>query len=873
MADLLEQLKSALADRYTIEHEIGRGGMATVYLAEDLKHHRKVAIKVLRPELSASLFAERFLREIEITANLNHPHILPLLDSGEADGSLYYVMPLVEGESLRDRLNREKQLPINDAVKIASEVADALYYAHGHNVIHRDVKPENILLEAGHAVVADFGIARAITEAGGGHFTETGISFGTPAYMSPEQASGEHKVDGRSDIYALGCVLFEMLAGEPPYTGPNAQVILARKLVEPVPRISVVRETVPVAVEQAVNRALAKTPADRIATAQQFREALSQLEVTPLHADQLLDRASSLKNVTSIRSWRSYAVIATSFGVLATVLWAFGVGRSPDPRSALSPGVTLQMPLSQPVTDAPDLIFDLSPDGRTFVFVGRTRGGQQLYRQHVSGLEAEPIAGTAGARTPSFSPNGQFVAFLAQGCIQRVPVGGGLPSIVVNAPGNVQGITWADDGKIIFAPGSASGLLAVHDTGGDLHTITEPDSGIGVFSHRWPQALPGDTGVLFTAWTGRPESSRIAVLSFKTDSLVYLVHGITARYLATGHLVSATSDGRLEVRSLDLETMRVGPEAREVARGVRTSPEAVFAVSREGTLVYRTQETARRTIVIVDRAGHTVSELPLTGDLSDPRFSPDGTRLAFTQREGGLASVWIYDLQDNSRARITTTDECLYPLWSPDGQRLAFACSRAGRIDLRWIGLSEGGAPQTLLSSPGDQMPEAWSPDGRELVFRQTVAGTGRDIWRLSLLNTSDVAALRVTSADERSSAVSPDGRWLAYVSDESGRDEVYVSTYAEGAEKWQVSTAGGSEPAWSPTGTELFYRSGIGLYGVEIMKEEFAIGSRDLLFEGAFMENPFRTNYDVHPDGQHFVFVSAPQTRIEVVVMMNWTQ
>jgi len=281
MADLLEQLKAALADRYTIDHEIGRGGMATVYLAEDLKHHRKVAIKVLDPELARALGAERFLREVEVTANLNHPHILPLHDSDDADGFLFYVMPYVEGETLRERMNREGQLPLDDALQITHEVAAALSYAHSHDVIHRDIKPENVLFSAGEAVVADFGIARAITEAGGEDLTATGISIGTPAYMSPEQASGERRIDGRSDIYSLGCVLYEMLAGEPPYTGPTAPAIIAKKLNEPTPRVSVVREGMPRSLEAALDRVLAKVPADRYATAQQFAEALSAATTVP----------------------------------------------------------------------------------------------------------------------------------------------------------------------------------------------------------------------------------------------------------------------------------------------------------------------------------------------------------------------------------------------------------------------------------------------------------------------------------------------------------------------------------------------------------------------------------------------------------------
>ena len=300
MPDLVDRLKAALTDRYAIEREIGSGGMATVYLAQDLKHHRQVAIKVLRPELTAALGAERFLREITTTANLHHPHILALYDSGEAQGFLYYVMPYVEGESLRDRLKREKQLPLEDALAIAREVADALGYAHARGIVHRDIKPENILLEGGHALVADFGIARAVSAAGTEELTATGTAIGTPIYMSPEQASGEKDLDARSDIYSLGCVVYEMLGGEPPYTGATPLAVIAKKLSEPTPRISVVRELVPTTVEAALERALAKAPADRYATASAFAEALTTATAAP--------RA---------RGWRRAAVVVAAVVVLA----------------------------------------------------------------------------------------------------------------------------------------------------------------------------------------------------------------------------------------------------------------------------------------------------------------------------------------------------------------------------------------------------------------------------------------------------------------------------------------------------------------------------------------------------------------------------
>ncbi len=340
MSDPLLRLTAALADRYRLERQLGAGGMALVYLAEDLKHHRKVAVKVLRPELAASLGPERFLREIEIAAGLHHPHILPLYDSGDADGLLYYVMPLVEGESLRDRLTREKQLPLDEALRIALEAADALSYAHSRGVIHRDIKPENVLLESGHAVVADFGIARAITAAGGTQLTQTGIAVGTPAYMSPEQASGERDLDGRSDIYALGCVLYEMLAGEPPFTGPTPQAIVARALTETPRPLQVVRETVPAAIEAGISKAMARTPADRFATAAQFAEALSRASTGELAAPRapVLRRARTRRAVTVLAAG---AVVA-----LAGAAWVLGRGSGAEDAPAARPRRLAVLPLA-----------------------------------------------------------------------------------------------------------------------------------------------------------------------------------------------------------------------------------------------------------------------------------------------------------------------------------------------------------------------------------------------------------------------------------------------------------------------------------------------------------------------------------------------
>ena len=396
MTSPLPRLTAALSDRYRLESELGEGGMATVYLAQDIKHNRRVAVKVLRPELAAVIGAERFLTEITTTANLQHPHILPLFDSGEADSFLFYVMPYVEGETVRDRISREKQLPVADAVRIASEVAAALDYAHRHGVIHRDIKPENILLHDGSALVADFGIALAASKAGGTRMTETGMSLGTPHYMSPEQAMGEREITARSDVYALGCVLYEMLTGDPPFTGSTAQAIVARVVTENPRSMTSQRHTIPPQVEAAVLTALEKLPADRFATAAEFAAALAD----PNYASKTtVMMAAATGRGRSSRFAAPLAVIAA----LATIaaLWGW-----------LRPGAaTSHTPLhddpsrgERTLTTDRGTRFAISPDGSKIVYAGQGPEGTQLYLLDRSQLEPVPLPGTDGAIVPFFSP-------------------------------------------------------------------------------------------------------------------------------------------------------------------------------------------------------------------------------------------------------------------------------------------------------------------------------------------------------------------------------------------------------------------------------------------------------------------------------------
>jgi len=466
MTQSVERLTAALADRYRIERELGAGGMATVYLAHDVRHDRKVALKVLRPELAAVIGGERFLAEIKTTANLQHPHILSLFDSGEVDGRFFYVMPYVEGESLRDRLTREHQLPVDEAVRIAREVADALEYAHRHGVIHRDIKPENILLHGGHAQVADFGIALAVSRSeGGSRMTETGMSLGTPYYMSPEQAMGEREITAKSDVYALGCVLYEMLTGEPPFTGPTAQAIIARVVTEEPRSLVLQRKTIPPHVEAAVETALAKLPADRFATAAEFADALAHPERT-LPATRVLAAFGGAGAGRWRRSFWAAAGAALGLGGLAAWGWARAreATRQPPSWQYISLGDTVTLGTTNPA-------FALSPDGSSLVFAD-DRQNDRLWLKRRGVLDPVPIPGTERAQNAVFSPDGEWIAFVVDNHLKKVRATGG-PTLTLgdSVAAGFGGAAWLDDGTLVYVTPTLQGLRRVSAAGGPSRVV------------------------------------------------------------------------------------------------------------------------------------------------------------------------------------------------------------------------------------------------------------------------------------------------------------------------------------------------------------------------------------------------------------------
>ena len=874
MPEPTDRLTAALASRYQIERELGAGGMATVYLAEDLKHERKVALKVLRPELAAVIGAERFLQEIKTTANLQHPHILPLHDSGEAGGTVFYVMPYVEGESLRDRLQRERQLPVEEALRIAREVADALEYAHRKGVIHRDIKPENVLLHDGRALVADFGIALAVSRSDGGtRMTETGMSLGTPHYMSPEQAMGEREITAKSDVYALGCVLYEMLTGEPPFVGPTAQAVVARVLTEEPRSLALQRRTIPPHVEAAVQTALAKLPADRFGSAAQFSAALADPAYTaPGTAARPVAKVSGSVPLPH----RPAVMVLAAVALVASVLAAWGwFGRSPRSLAPVSRdhvqiGGLGTVPFQLSTSAA------ISPDGSAIVYWDTVALVPQLWVKERDERDPAVLPGTAGATGGvTFSPDGEWIAFMVGSALKKIPRRGGAAITLSDSAGGGWAPAWLDDGSIVFPGPGPAVLYRVPSEGGTTERLLEISQTSGDGFAR-VAALPGAKGVLLSGVQANFTVGNVWVLDLETGEPRILVPGASwAEYSATGHLVYILRDGSLLAAPFDLDRFTLG-QAVPLDNGIRTMGgvgEAVLGM--DGTLIYAraTGEATPVTPSWVDRAGTGKEVSPdfalpgvsLNGGM---RLSPDGSRLAFStvsENVGSAQDVYVKRLPDGPAARITfegTSNR--RPTWSPDGTKLLFISDRGGNGDAVWTQRADGVGAATLLIEGDRAIFEAlWTPDGRWVVYRtDDDAGAGRgDILAIRPGVDSVPTTLVATTAEETGPAISHDGRWLAYAADETGRKEIYVRPFPNTDDgKWLVSTNGGTEPAWAHSGRELFYRDASGnLVAVSFTTSgaTFEVRERRVLFSARkYWTNDDHRWYDVAPDDQRFLMI-----------------
>ncbi len=876
MTALTERLSAVLAGRYRIERHLGEGGMASVYLAEDLKHDRKVAVKVLKPELAAVLGAERFVVEIKTTASLQHPHILPLFDSGTADGFLFYVMPFIKGETLREKLNRETQLGVDEAVRIAREVADALDYAHRSGIIHRDIKPENILLHDGRPMVADFGIALALSAAAGGRMTETGLSLGTPHYMSPEQATAEKEISARSDVYSLASVLYEMLAGEPPHLGGSAQQIIMKIITDRARPLTDLRQSVPPHVAAAVSKALEKLPADRFETAKAFSDALGNPAFTTSVA------AVTGGSKTQTRRVRP-AMWTAGIIVVAALAAGWAGGRSTAP-----------LPEAQPVQfaiDVPDSIVSvnrccgpaqvLTPDGRTLVFVGM-RGNQSgaLYRRRLDQLDAELIPGTEGGSSPSFSPDGAWMLFEAGGTLKKVPSAGG-PVIPVANTGPVSGATWADNDTIVYARNAENRLWRVAAAGGKPVKISIGDP---ISSHMYPFALPGGRAVLVAV--RRPgltlEESRIGVVDLLTGVIDTLGMGTRAVYTG-GSLIFSAADNTVLAQPFDLDSRRLRGSAAVILTGVSLSGGSnhEFAVSRNGWLTYEMARNSGNDILrVVSATDATVLTLPgrETGNAEDPAISPDGRRVALRLSGSQSDDLWMLDRDQGALNRFTIGGG-QSPAWSPDGKRIAYYApggdTASSGLYVRTVDHVQ--APQLVLRG-ANVFPGSWTSDGRSLLFntnRGMNLTSGYDIGVVTVGDTTP-RWIVATEFNERQPQASPDGQRLAYTSNRSGRSEVFVQMLQGDGVPVQVSVDGASSPRWSRDGRTLYYTSANRIFAVSfapgavlsVQRRTEVNGSLNLAID----INAQNSNWDVFPDGKFLVIdQGGTNGQRRVALIQNW--
>jgi eukaryotic-like serine/threonine-protein kinase len=810
---MLDRLTAALADRYRLERELGAGGMATVYLAQDLKHDRKVAVKVLRPELAAVIGAERFLSEIKTTANLQHPHILPLFDSGAADSFLFYVMPFVEGESLRDRLNREKQLPISDAVRIATEVASALDYAHRHNVIHRDIKPENILLHDGRALVADFGIALAASKPGGTRMTETGMSLGTPTYMSPEQAMGEREITARSDVYALGCVTYEMLVGEPPFTGPTAQAIVAKVMTAEPADITGQRRTVPPHVDAAVLTALEKLPADRFATAAEFAEALAGRSVSGR-------TTTTARRPNAAGPWRAVSAVLGILVLALLGLAAWNFARRP---AAAGPAVyDAALPDSAPVIFAARTAgisygisfrnLSIAPTGDFVVYAGGQGDSTELWYRSLRDAAAHPIAGTRGGTAPRISPDGKRVAFLVGQQIMAVPVGGGEPRRLLDATATST-MDWVSPTQVIATDMDGYRLSRL-----DVDAVTAR-------SAQTPRCLYGQwepvlrilvCSVNRNGSVVDPDSgSTVLIRSARQDGRAGPpVVGTAFRVVDQRYLLYLTLDGTLAAAPYDPETHLAG-RPTSLLSGVRREAvgEAHYDIAANGSLIYAPGMDATIGRLVSLRAGGTPVPFPMeSGDFQRYDLSPNRRWMAVAAQSQEGMELRVYDLRDGQRFTWLRDEFVRHPLWSPDGETLLIGVRDSSRWAILRGSPSPGARPDTLFTAPWDgTSPDPADYQGEHSALAQNWVGSVT----MRFDPTAQTAKLDTVVTGSRFASVSPNGKLIMYQTMEG---QVITAPFSAPGRRRQVASAG-VEPLWL-SATTVLYRAGVSWYTVQVNPE-----------------------------------------------------
>lgn len=867
MSDVIAHLNAALEGRYRLEREVGVGGMATVYLARDRKHDRSVAVKVLQPELASYVGPDRFLREIKVTAGLQHPNILPLYDSGQAGPFLFYVMPFVDGESLRAKLERERQLSVAEAVRIAEEAADALAYAHDQGIVHRDIKPANILLRGGHALVSDFGIALALSAAVGSRMTQTGLLIGTPQYMSPEQATGEGELDGRSDLYSLACVTYEMLAGVPPFTGSSPQAIVAQALTGAPRPLREHRELVPEVVEEAVAVALARLPADRFADTREFAAALRG--PTPTRTARRVaqtDRAEERRPKT--------ALVASAVAVVAVLAWgSVGWFRSVGPGETHLPSrwLDLMLPDSAPLAFSGNgwnegSALAVSPDGARIVYVAQIGEETGLVVRELDQPGFRFLDGTSGAHTPFFSPDGLTLGYFVRGQLFKRRLDEG-PAVALAEVTQPAGAAFRTDDEILVS--DASALVTVSAATGQRSET--PAVCQGEVRPCWfPQPLAGSEWVLVSSY------GDIGVVSLRTGERRTLIDSLfepQARLLPSGQIAYFHRPGQLFVVAFDHDRLAVRSGPVAVIDGVRQgNTSGLYAVTDQGTLLFVPGgHLIRSRFVWVDRDGHEESAELDAESYGVFNISPDGRRLASTVYRT-TPQIWVFDLARGTGAPLVSEGAAEHPVWSPDGREVAFVLDpRTDPIPSIMVVPSTGGTARDLVAAGG--YPFSWTRNGR-LSFLRAERGQSRsDMWIADVEGGSPPFSLGGAGRDD-TPMLSPDGRLVAYMSEAAGRWQIYVQPIEGTGERWAVSDPGGIFPRWSPDGRELYFLREGSLYAVDLSRGPDNASAPRRLFTGDYVLT-FGHAFAVAPEGDRFLMLKPTDPRTSassLTVVQGWS-
>jgi serine/threonine-protein kinase len=871
----------ARLNAFEIVGPLGAGGMGEVYRARDSRLKRDVAIKILPSEPCEPERIARFAREAELLAALNHTNIAVVHDFQQSADRHFLVMELVEGETLAERLTRGA-VGIEEALDVARQLADALDAAHHRGIVHRDLKPANIKITPGGTIkVLDFGLAKIFDEpllatdvanSPTSFGTAAGMVVGTAAYMSPEQARGAH-VDRRADIWALGCVLYEMLAGTPAFGTANPSDTMAAVL-RGEPDWRRLPDQTPERIRVLLRRCLRKDPRDRLHDAADVR-----IELTDAAAD---SRPEGKPARTSL-VWRfgPIAIALIAGAALASAAWALRAGASRDASTPEYLSLTSAPRNSSALYLTASHQVAISPDGRNVVYVVNRGGHRQLYRRSIGERAERPIDGTDEALTAFFSPDGQWIAFGTGRDLQKVAISGGSPVTIAKLSSTgFYGGDWGADDTIVFVPDYNAGLWTVPSTGGTPKPLlkTDPDHDRVVYSD--PEVLPGGKGVLFTLASGTAitaDDQDIAVLRAGSSEPRVLIHGgSNPRYLPTGQIVYVHAGALLAI-DFDLSALTVSGTPVSVLEGLgRTwSGDADYSVSQTGTLIYEPDVGAKggSVLAMVDLKGN-VRPITAQADFGEFSISPNGRSIA-TRLFAINDDIWVYDISTGTPVRLTfeAPDE-IYPHWTHDGGRIVYG-TRVGKIF--WRPSDGTGQREELSRGNYPRYPESLSPDGKSMAFVELHPTRRGDIWLMSLEGDRQARPLLATDADEQEPRFSPDGRWLAYVSNETGRDEVFIRSTADAGGRKRLSSDGGIHPVWGRTARDIFFLRGTQLVTVSLDSQGDPIGRDHAVFTVPKLDgleyDAGHEGFDIMPDGEHFVFGFGPQaipaTRYDIV--LNW--